>query len=207
MKKAFLHSFELGDIVVERNTGNGKKRVGEIVYVTEGKRPKLKLLELMPRSLSPKFNGDFSRLKYFSSPQEKCRKLKVLGLQKRKIFHLGNVIRIRRYGTFKFGIIFGFHNPYDLYSDSCENGYNGKDTIECVEISGRPGLLDIQDPNGRVKRFCTGPEHLKICEILPMNHNGGMRIKIIGISPSRMVSTCLAVHTANSQLMHIFTIH
>jgi len=37
MKKIIKKDFELGDVVVERNTGNGRKRVGEIVFMTEGK--------------------------------------------------------------------------------------------------------------------------------------------------------------------------
>ena len=80
MKKIIKKDFELGDVVVERNTGNGRKRVGEIVFMTEGKRPKLKLVELAPRSLSPKFSGNFGRLRFFSAQHEKCRKLKVLNI-------------------------------------------------------------------------------------------------------------------------------
>jgi hypothetical protein len=177
MKRIIPKSFELGDIVVERNTGSGRKRVGEIVFITEGKRPKLKLLELAPRSLSPKFNGDCSRLKYFSSPREKCRKLLVLNIKKRKVFQLGDVIRHRRYGIFRFGIIVGFHHPDGLYSDSWEKGYNGKDIIECVEITGRSGLPRKRDNEGQIKKFEIGPSHAKLCEVLPMDQNGGVRIK------------------------------
>ena len=177
MKRIIPKSFELGDIVVERNTGSGRKRVGEIVFITEGKRPKLKLLELAPRSLSPKFNGNYSRLKYFSSPREKCRKLLVLNIKKIKFFQLGDVIRHRRYGVFRFGIIVGFHHPDGLYSDSWEKGYNGKDIIECVEITGRSGLPRKRDNEGQIKKFEIGPSHAKLCEVLPMDQNGGVRIK------------------------------
>lgn len=177
MKRVIPNSFELGDIVVERNTGSGRKRVGEIVFITEGKRPKLKLLELSPRSLSPKFNGNYSKLKYFNSPREKCRKLLVLNIKKRKVFQLGDVIRHRIYGTFRFGIIVGFHHPDGLYSDSWEKGYNGKDVIECVEITGRSGLPRKRDNDGKIKKFEIGPKHTKLCEVLPMDQNGGVRIK------------------------------
>ena len=68
MNKILPYTFELGDIVVEKNTGSTRKRVGEIVFISEGKRPKLKLLELIPRNLIPKFDGSFSRLRTFSSP-------------------------------------------------------------------------------------------------------------------------------------------
>ena len=38
--------FELGDIVVERGTSGKRKRIGEIIFIKEGKRTKLKLIEL-----------------------------------------------------------------------------------------------------------------------------------------------------------------
>lgn len=169
--------FELGDIVVERNTGKERKRVGEIVFITDGKRPKLKLIELAPRTLNPKFIGNYARLRYFSSPREKCRKLKVLNVKKGNIFQLGDIIRHKRLGTFRFGKIVGFHHPDGLYSDSWEKGYNGKDIIECVEITGRSGLPRRRDANGKIKKFEIGPSHAKLCEILPMDQNGGLRIK------------------------------
>ena len=177
MKKIIRKDFELGDVVVERNTGIGRKRVGEIIFMTEGNRPKLRLVELTPRSLSPKFSGNFGRLRFFSAQHAKCRKLKVLNIRNRKIFQLGDVIRHRRNGSFKFGIIVGFHHPDGLYSDSWEKGYNGKDTIECVEIIGRSGLPRKRDTEGKVKKFEIGPAHVKICEILPMDQNGGIRVK------------------------------
>ena len=147
MSSRFSSSFELGDVVVERNTGVARKRVGEIVFMTEGKRPKLRLVELAPRSLSPKYNGNYSKLRYFTTPPENCRRLNIINIKKSKIFQLGDVIRHRRYGTFRFGIIVGFHHPDGLYSDSWEKGYNGKDIIECVEISGRSGLPDVPFPS------------------------------------------------------------
>ena len=177
MNRIIHNSFELGDVVVERNTGIGKKRVGEIVFITDGKKPKLKLLELTARSLTPKFSGNFSRLRYFSSAREKCRKLNVLKMKTRKVFQLGDVIRHRRAGTFRFGIIVGFHHPDGLYSDSWEKGYNGKDVIECVEISGRSGLPRKRDHDGKIIKFEIGPSHAKLCEIMPMDQNGGVRIK------------------------------
>ena len=177
MKNRLSSSFELGDVVVERNTGAGRKRVGEIVFITEGKRPKLRLVELAPRSLSPKFSGNFSKLRYFSTPPENCRRLNILNIKKRKVFQLGDIIRHRRYGTFRFGIIVGFHHPDGLYSDSWEKGYNGKDIIECVEISGRSGLPRKRDSDGKITKFEIGPTHVKLCEILPMDQNGGVRIK------------------------------
>ncbi|MEK9771942.1 MAG: hypothetical protein VW576_00105 [Opitutae bacterium] len=177
MKRISPHIWQLGDIVVEKNSGFARKRVGEIVFITEGKKPKLKLLELAPRSLSPKFAGNYARLRFFNTLQENCRKLKVLNIKKRKVFQLGDVISHRRLQSFRFGIIVGFHHPDGLYSDSWEKGYNGKDIIECVEISGRSGLPRKRDADGKIKKFEIGPAHAKLCEVLPMDQNGGVRIK------------------------------
>lgn len=177
MKRVLPHTFELGDIVVEKNTSFGRKRVGEIVFITEGKRPKLRLIELSPRSLCPKFNGNYARLRHFSTLRENCRKLRVINIKKRKVFQLGDVIRHRRHSSFRFGLIVGFHHPDGLYSDSWEKGYNGKDMIECVEISGRSGLPRKRDTDGRIKKFEIGPSNAKMCEVLPMDQNGGVRIK------------------------------
>ncbi len=175
-KGAFTNLFKPGDIVVEKNTGSQRRRVGEIVLITESKRPKLKLIELIPRSLSPKFTADYSKLRYFSSPIEKCRKLK-LANAKHNAFQLGDVLVSHRFGSCRFGIVVGFHHPDGLYSDSWEKGYNGKDIIECVEISGRSGLPRKRDMHGKIKKFEIDPSHAKLCEIIPMDQNGGVRIK------------------------------
>ena len=49
--------------------------------------------------------------------------------------------------------------------------------IECVEISGRSGLPRKRDTDGRIKKFEIGPSNAKMCEVLPMDQNGGVRIK------------------------------
>ena len=64
-----------------------------------------------------------------------------------------------------------------IRDSSLENGYNGKDLLECVEISGRAGLPHKLDSLGQVKRFQADPKHTKLCEVLPMDKNGGVRIK------------------------------
>ena len=79
--------------------------------------------------------------------------------------------------TTEFGTIVGFVHPEGLYSESYEKGYNGKDHLECVEISGRAGLPRKLDPDGNPKIFITEPDKCKHCEILPMDRNGGVRIK------------------------------
>jgi hypothetical protein len=48
---------------------------------------------------------------------------------------------------------------------------------ECVAIKGRDGLPRKKDYSGEVMRFTIGPDHSKICDVLPMDNNGGIRIK------------------------------
>ena len=177
MKDLDKNIFNLGDIIIEKNTGETRKRVGEIVSIIEGKKTNLKIIELTPRSLKPKFSGNLEKLRIFTTQPSKCRKLRTIKIRNRKIFRLGDIIRHRRNGLFRFGIIVGFHHPDGLYSDSWEKGYNGKDTIECVEICGRAGLPRKRDSTGNIKKFEIGPTQAKLCDILPMDKNGGIRIK------------------------------
>ena len=172
-----LNRFELGDIVMERSSNGKRKRIGEIIFIKEGKRAKLKLIELIPKSLSPKFSQNYSKLRYFTLPIEHCKKLKISRPQKRKVIQIGDVLLSRRFGILKFGLVVGFHHPDGLYSDSWENGYNGKDLIECVEISGRSGLPRMRDQLGKVKKFELISSQAQLCEIIPMDKNGGTRIK------------------------------
>ena len=70
-----------------------------------------------------------------------------------------------------------FVHPEGLYTTSNEKGYNGKDLIECVEINPRKGLMFKRDADGELRRFQVGPHRCKICDILPMDKTGGVRIK------------------------------
>jgi hypothetical protein len=169
--------FELGDIVVEKGTSGKRKRIGEIIFIKEGKRTKLKLIELIPSSLGPKYSENHSRLRYFTLPIECCKKFKSSRSKKRKVVQIGDVLLSRRFGILKFGLVVGFHHPDGLYSDSWENGYNGKDVIECVEISGRSGLPRKRDQIGKIKKFELTFSQAQLCEIIPMDINGGIRIK------------------------------
>mgnify|MGYP000290257121 CR=1 FL=1 len=92
-------------------------------------------------------------------------------------FELGDCIRYTHNGRLKFGRIIGFLHPDGLYSESYEKGYNGKDFLECVEISGRAGLPRKVNSDGHPKTFRVHSEKAKICDILPMDKNGGIRIK------------------------------
>lgn len=170
-------AYELGMIVEEIALSKDKKRIGEIVAIFGEKRKKFQVLQLNRHDLSPFFNNNKDKLKFFTVESEKCRKLDLSRIRKPNSFLPGDVIRHSRNGRIRFGIIIGFTHPEGLYSESIEKGYNGKDLIECVEISGRAGLPQKLDNYGNVKRFTTGPEHIKVCEVLPMDKNGGTRIK------------------------------
>ena len=76
----------------------------------------------------------------------------------------------------RYGRIIGFLHPDGLYSNSYERGHNGKDLLECVEISSRNGLPRKILKSGQPKIFCAQPMRATICEILPMDKNGGVRI-------------------------------
>ncbi len=167
----------VGDIVVERNVPGKRKRYGEITTVIEDKKPKLQIVELRQRDLTPFFKGNEQRLRLFTTQATKVRKYKPVKFKKKNDLLLGDVLRHQRNGRIRFGLIVGFRHPDGLYSESWEKGYNGKDLIECVEISGKSGLARKLDSTGNVVRFEVGPKQVKRCEILPMDKNGGFRIK------------------------------
>lgn len=176
-KSSRANALEIGMIVEETSSSKSDKRLGEIVAIFGDKRKKLQVLELNRHDLSPFLSHAKDRLKFFTIDSEKCRKLDLSRFRKPNSFLPGDVVRHAKNGRVRFGIIIGFTHPEGLYSESIEKGYNGKDLIECVEISGRAGLPQKLDSMGKVKRFKVGPECIKICEVLPMDKNGGIRIK------------------------------
>jgi len=91
--------------------------------------------------------------------------------------HPKNLFRKTYLAHVRYGRIINFLHPDGLLPTSHENGYNGKDLLECVEITGKPGLFRKRDPDGNVKRFVTGPERCKICKVRAMDKKGGLRIE------------------------------
>jgi len=63
-------------------------------------------------------------------------------------------------------------HPDGLYSTSHEEGYNGKDLLECVEIDKKPGLLQKTGPDGEPKRFQAQGDQCKIMEVITVNAKG-----------------------------------
>ena len=168
---------EVGELIIHKDKTSGRKRFGEVVGLIEGRNRKFQVLEVTPHDFTPMFKDNLFELKFFSCNSSECKRLNLFRLRKKNSYYPGDVIRQSRGGRLRFGIIIGFTHPEGLYSDSLENGYNGKDLLECVEISGRAGLPHKLDSLGQVKRFQADPKYTKLCEVLPMDKNGGVRIK------------------------------
>ena len=176
MNKKNYTPLEIGDRVIEKFPSNQKKRIGEVIFVQEGRNRKLQLLQLNPHDLSPVRKSNLE-LKFFRISECKCKKLNGLKYLKKPTFQIGDIIRYSRNAQVKYGKIVSFVHPDGLYTESNEKGYNGKDLIECVAIKERDGLPRKTNGTGEVIRFTIGPKHLKICQILPMDQSGGQRIK------------------------------
>ena len=172
-KKAVL---SVGKIVEEIAPGSGRVRVGEIILVREGRRRSFELIQLNPHSLEPIRRGDFAHYKRFRVTENRCKLLNKSKFEKKRSFRLGDVICKVYVDHLRYGRIVNFLHPDGLLSSSHEHGYNGKDLLECIEISPRSGLSRKTDAEGNAKRFITGPERCKICKILPMDKKGGVRI-------------------------------
>jgi hypothetical protein len=167
----------VGDRVIEKFSIGSKKRIGEILFVIDGKRKKFELLQLNRHDLSPLLRHNNEQLKFFRLREDQCKKLNEFKYREKKTFRIGNFIRNTSHGRIRYGKIVSFVHPEGLYTESNEKGYNGKDLIECVEVSARKGLTIKFDADGQIKRFSVGPSHCKMCEILPMDEKGGFRIK------------------------------
>ena len=168
---------EVGDLVVEKKVRSKKKRIGEIMFVREGRRRKLEMIELNKHDLSPLTRGNMEGPKIFSLFDSECKKLKPLGFKKEKKFEIGDLIRFTKKNRSRFGMITSFIHPDGLYSDSFEKGYNGKDFLECIEILPKQGLPRRKDDKDKPYIFLATPEHSKECLVIPMDENGGVRIK------------------------------
>ena len=115
---------KVGDLVVEKKARNKKKRIGEVIFVREGRRRKLEMIELNKHDLSPLNRGTMEGPKIFSLFDFECKKLKLLNFKKKKKFQIGDLIRFTKRNRSRFGIITSFIHPDGLYSDSFE-----KDTM------------------------------------------------------------------------------
>ncbi len=167
---------EVGDKIIEKTRTHSHKRIGEVLFIRDGPIPKVEALALNRHDLTPLKGSDLQKNKTFSILLSECKRLNTLRYEKRR-YKIGDVIQRNTSGRIRFGTIVGFIHPEGLYSESYEKGHNGKDLLECVEISGRAGLPRKLDADGNPRVFIAEPTKCKICEILPMDHNGGKRIK------------------------------
>jgi len=174
-KKKKKKEIEIGSIIREMVASKGKKRrVGEVLMILmdQPDDPSLECVEVDPEELTTRTKGSDgmkmfrvkkSRAKHYT-PRKK--------LFKKKTYEKGTIVRQKRGTSIKYGQIVCFVHPDGLYSTSHEEGYNGKDFLECVEISPKPGLAQQMQADGEPKRFTANPKQCKIMEVITTNAQG-----------------------------------
>ena len=172
--KKNIRDVQIGDFVRQLKANNGKKKCGEVVSILQDNvgDPTLECREVHPDELTPLEKGADG----IRNVKAKRSKLKIYTPRKtlfaKKTFEKGDVIQYKRGGTMKYGRIVCFVHPDGLYSTSHEEGYNGKDLLECVEIDKKPGLLQKTGPDGEPKRFQAQGDQCKIMEVITVNAKG-----------------------------------
>jgi len=168
-------TIEIGDYVKEITASKGiKKRCGEVLMILQDDPgdPTCECMEVDPDDLSPVekkadgiqlFKTKRSKLKHYT-PSKK--------LFTKKTFEKGDVIQHKKGARIKYGRIVCFVHPDGLYSKSHEEGYNGKDLLECVEIDKKPGLLQVLGPDGEPKRFQAKGKECKIMKVITTDSKG-----------------------------------
>ncbi|MBU61419.1 MAG: hypothetical protein CMI26_02815 [Opitutae bacterium] len=175
-KKLKKNLISVGEIIEENAQKNGQVRIGEIILIREGRRRSFELIQLNPHNLEPIRRGDLCHYKRFRLNESRCKLLDKSKFEKKRSFRIGDVICKVYVDHLRYGRIVNFLHPDGLLTTSHEHGYNGKDFLECIEISSQSGLSRKIDAEGNAKRFITNPERCKICKVLPMDKKGGIRI-------------------------------
>lgn len=162
---------EVGSVVKFKH-GNSRM-VGEVYGLIDGARtPRLEII-LYDKRLRPMFRTDGSyNIKRIAA--DKCKLIdENFKFKYEQNYELGDVVckKAADHVSVKYGVIIGFTHPDGLFSTSYENGYNGTDLIDCVEISKR-GLTRKRDVEGNIKRFSTFSERLSTCEVDLWNRSG-----------------------------------
>ena len=173
-KKKKKKDIEIGDFVKETVSSKGKKKCGEVLMILADNPgdPTIECVEVHPDELTPLEKGS-DGMKTFRTKRSKLkhytpRKL----LFSKKTFEKGDVVRHKRGTTIRDGRIVCFVHPDGLYSTSHEEGYNGKDLLECVEIEKKPGLMQKTGPDGEPKRFQAQGKDCKIIKVITTNTKG-----------------------------------
>ena len=100
--------------------------------------PTCELLEVNPDDLTPLEKGN-DGVQMFKAKRSKLKHyIPRKQLFSKKTFEKGDVVQHKRGSSFRYGRIVCFVHPDGLYSTSHEEGYNGKDLLECVEIDKKP---------------------------------------------------------------------
>ena len=123
--------------------------------------PTCECMQVNPDDLSPLEKGT-EGIQIFKSKKSNLKPYTpIKKLFAKKVFKKGDIIEHRKGSRIKYGKIVCFVHPDGLYSTSHEEGYNGKDLLECVEIDKKPGLLQIIGPDGEPKRFQAREKNVK----------------------------------------------
>ena len=174
-KKKKKKTIEIGDHVKEIVASKGsKKRCGEVLMILQDDPgdPTCELLEVNPDDLTPLEKGT-DGVQMFKTKRSKLKHyVPRKQLFSKKTFEKGDVIQHKRGASLRYGRIVCFVHPDGLYSTSHEEGYNGKDLLECVEIDKKPGLLQIIGPDGEPKRFQAKGKDCKIMKVITTDSKG-----------------------------------
>jgi hypothetical protein len=173
-KKLKKKEIEIGDHVRETVSSKGKKRCGEVLMILQDNPgdPTLECVEVHPDELTPLVKGS-DGMKTFKTKRSKLKHYTPRKkLFSKKTFEKGDVIRHKRGSTIRYGRIVCFVHPDGLYSTPHEEGYNGKDLLDCVEIDKKPGLLQIIGPDGEPKRFEAQGKDCKIMKVITVDSKG-----------------------------------
>lgn len=147
-----------------------QRHVGEVYSMLSGNPPKVEVI-MYDKRLRPMFTVD-SKYKIKKIPLDGCKLIdENFKFNTSKEFGLGDVVVKKTTLGHRYGVIIGFHHPDGLFSTSYENGYNGTDMIDCVEIEKR-GLRRKRRRDGTLKRFTTLSDKLSTCEIDLWNRSG-----------------------------------
>lgn len=169
--KSAEEPIEIGSVVKYKDTNN-KSRVGEVVSIF-GRLNHIKFdIIQYDKRFKPIVRGDGTYARKNVS-RDKCKHVDEQFLKENNKggYDLGDVVCRVSETTKRYGVIVGYSHPDGLLSTSYENGYNGTDLIECVEISKR-GMDVKRNSEGKVKRFVSTGERLKCCEVDLWNRSG-----------------------------------
>ena len=158
--------------VVKTKLTTGKVIVGEVMNIITANNKERYELILYDKRLRPMFRIDGQSYKVKTVDSTRCKLIdENFVFDTKNIFEVGDVVAHKTNIRTKFGVIIGFHHPDGLFTTSYENGYNGTDIIDWVEINKR-GLTRKKNFKGDIKRFAVLGDKLKKCTVDLWNRAG-----------------------------------